>query len=114
MRERLHNLNHHGPYNRPYLTQIQALFLLDTFCFVVYNPIMIANKLSQHEAETLTRCRLAEFAPVLALLGDERDQALVALTRTDEPMNIYRLQGRIAFIESFLKAVEHAGKRHTA
>lgn len=72
---------------------------------------MLATKLTQQQLDTLTRLREPGFAPVLEVLRELEKQASAALAKADEPKAMYRLQGRIAFIEALLQAINQQRNR---
>ena len=69
---------------------------------------MLITKPSRQQLEALNRCRGTDFAGVMGLFHDIQTQTLAAMVKADQPMTLYRLQGRAMFIEEFLKGVDSA------
>ncbi len=59
----------------------------------------------------LNRLRYPEAEPVVAFLTEERHRQLAVLARADDPVQMYRVQGRIAALTDVLDLVETAEQR---
>jgi hypothetical protein len=69
---------------------------------------MILKNATRQETEALSRLRSNEHEAILTLIKALEVEALGRLAKADDVVAIYRLQGRVAFLQDFLQAVETA------
>jgi len=70
---------------------------------------MLLQSASKQQYEALRKLNSTELKPVLELLVSELDKSRAQLVRADDPPMIYRLQGRVQFLEDLLHSVSKAG-----
>jgi hypothetical protein len=69
---------------------------------------MILKNATRQELEVLNRLRHAEFSPLLDMLRTSERETAGRLAKADDVPQIYRLQGSVATLQDFLRAVEQA------
>jgi hypothetical protein len=69
---------------------------------------MMFDNATRQELEVLNRLRHAEFTPLLDMLHTAERETAGRLAKADDPHKIYRLQGAVATLQDFIRAVEQA------
>ncbi|MEA3639961.1 MAG: hypothetical protein VBE63_08455 [Lamprobacter sp.] len=72
---------------------------------------MRTRELTGPQLTALTRLRLPEMEGVIELLKAEMSDAYAALTKADDQVQIYRLQGKITTLGAFIELVETSSER---
>lgn len=67
---------------------------------------MFFKNATTQQLEALTRCRLPELKPFVELLRESQTATEAALVKADDPMAIYRLQGRVSVLKEVISAIE--------
>jgi len=70
---------------------------------------MLLQSASKQQTEAIRRFNSPELKPLLDLFISELDKSRAQLVRADDLAKIYRLQGRVQFLEDLLHSVSKAG-----
>lgn len=68
--------------------------------------IFIGPKPVRQQMQALLRCKLPEQEALMDLFRAKLEETKAALLEAEEPVRIYRLQGRAKVLQDFLEAVE--------
>lgn len=68
--------------------------------------IFIGPKPVRQQMQALLRCKLPEQEALMDLFRTKLEETKAALLEAEEPVRIYRLQGRAKVLQDFLEAVE--------
>lgn len=90
------------------LTCSRGLTLLS---FRLILPNMLNNDLTGPQLAALARLRLPEMEPLIELLRREIEDTYAILAKANEPVQIYRLQGKATALGAFIELVETSSER---
>ena len=71
---------------------------------------IVGNKPERQQMQALARCKLPENENLLRLLRERLDETKNSLVAAEEPVRLYRLQGRAEVLNDFLEAVEKSSE----